>query len=299
MSVSAGSSDRPLIAVSGATGKQGGAVARHLLQAGFRVRGLTRRADSPAALTLRRLGAELAEADLNVPTTLDAAFAGVQGVFSVQNFYEKGVGFAGEVRQGRNLVEAARRAGVGHVVQSTMARAEGAETVDHFRSKFTIESIVDDLGLPRTFLGTVWFMDNLYDRSMGGEMSFPVIAGTLGRDRPFEMMAVDDLGGLAARVFSEPERFLGTRINIAGDRRSVREMREIYQQVVGRWPPSYAIPNFVTRFLNRDFAEQLKWQGRIGWDFSLAEARSVYPVMQDLPTFLARNLMQLKRSRAA
>ena len=95
-----------------------------------------------------------------------------------------------------------------------------------------------------------------------------------------------------SRAFSSTSTF-STRSSV------VREMREIYQQVVGRWPPSYAIPNFVTRFLNRDFAEQLKWQGRIGWDFSLAEARSVYPVMQDLPTFLARNLMQLKRSRAA
>ncbi len=282
------SQPRPLIAVAGATGKQGGAVARHLLHRGFRVRGLTRRPTSASATVLSELGAELVLADLERPDTLVSALSGASGVFSVQNFYEKGVGFVGEVRQGRNLAEAAKRAGVGHFVQSTMAEARDADHVDHFRSKFTIEGIIDELQLPRTLLGTVWFMDNLYDRSMGGEMSFPVLAGTLGR-RPFEMMAVDDLGGIAAEVFSQPKRFIGSRLDIAGDRKSVEEMRAIWREIVGRRPPGYAIPNLFTRFLNKDFAEQLSWQAKSGWSFPLEQAKSVYPSIQDFRRFLVTN----------
>jgi uncharacterized protein YbjT (DUF2867 family) len=284
-----------LIVVAGATGQQGGAVARHLLRAGFPVRGLSRSESTPAAEALRRSGAELAVADLDQPSSLDAALTGAWGVFSVQNYYGKGVGLTGEVRQGRNLAEAAQRAGVRHFVQSTMAQAQGAEEVEHFRSKFTIEMIVDELQLPRTYLGTVWSMDNLFNPAMGGLMSFPVIAGTLGRDRLFEMMAVDDLGGIAAQVFSNPDRFIGHRIDIAGDRKSIREMGQIYHEVTGRWPPRYGFPNLVTRLLNKDFAKQLRWQAEVGWSFSLEEAKSVYPAMQDFRSFLMTRLPKLSR----
>jgi uncharacterized protein YbjT (DUF2867 family) len=109
------------ILVVGATGQQGGAVARHLLANRRNVRALTRNPSSEAAERLRREGAEVVTGDLDQPDTLAAALLGVQGVFSVQNFYEPGVGHDGEIRQGRALVDAAKAAGVPHFVQSTMA----------------------------------------------------------------------------------------------------------------------------------------------------------------------------------
>jgi uncharacterized protein YbjT (DUF2867 family) len=278
-----------LIAVCGATGKQGGAVVRHLLSAGFRVRGLTRATDSDAARALTLRGVEMVACDFNTPASLTAALAGAYGVFSVQNYYEKGVGYDGEVQQGCALADAAKAAGVEHVVQSTMATAVDAEAVHHFRSKFRIERYIDEIGLPRTFLGTVWFMDNLYDPKMGGETNFAVIAGTLGGKRPFEMMAVDDLGAIAAVVFQDRERFVGQKINIAGDRKTVTEMRAVFRDVIGRAPPGYGIPNMIMRVLHADIAGQLRWQKRVGWSFPLSEARAVYPGMQTFATFLRNN----------
>jgi uncharacterized protein YbjT (DUF2867 family) len=163
---------RPLVAVCGATGKQGGAVARALVNAGFRIRGLTRAPDSEAARKLERLGVEMRRADLEDRSALEAAFDGAWGVFSVQNYYEKGVGYEGEVRQGRNVVDAAVAAGARHLTQSTMADALDADEVLHFRSKFEIERLIRQSGLSHTLLGTVWFMDNLHDQKMGGEMNF-------------------------------------------------------------------------------------------------------------------------------
>jgi uncharacterized protein YbjT (DUF2867 family) len=285
-----------LIAVSGATGKQGGTVVRHLLSAGFRVRGLTRSTDSIAARALAGRGVEMVRCDLNTPTSLIAALAGAYGVFSVQNYYEKGVGFAGEIRQGRALADAAKAAGVEHFVQSTMATAVDAEAVHHFRSKFQIERYIDEIGLPRTFLGTVWFMDNLYDPTMGGETNFAVIAGTLGRERPFEMMAVDDLGAIAGAVFQDRARFVGQKLDIAGDRKTVSEMRATFHEVIGRAPPRYGIPNMVMRLLHADIAGQLRWQKRIGWSFPLAEAKAVHPGTQDFTTFLGNNRDRFKGS---
>src|SRR5690242_6452018 len=104
--------DNKLIAVTGATGQQGGAVARKLLAEGWKVRALTRDLDKPAAQELASLGAELVRGDMDDRAELDAAFQGVYGVFSVQNFWLPNVGYEGEIRQGNNVADAAREAGV-------------------------------------------------------------------------------------------------------------------------------------------------------------------------------------------
>ena len=104
------------IAVTGATGQQGGAVARKLLADGWKVRALTRDLNKPAAQELKALGAEIVPGDLDDRAQLDAAFKGAYGVFSVQNFWLPTVGFEGEIRQGKNVAEAAKAAGVHHLV---------------------------------------------------------------------------------------------------------------------------------------------------------------------------------------
>ena len=101
-----------IIAVTGATGQQGGAVARKLLADGWKVRALTRDVNKPAAQELASLGAELVAGDMDIRSELDAAFKGAYGVFSVQNFWLPNVGFEGEIRQGKNVADAAKAAGV-------------------------------------------------------------------------------------------------------------------------------------------------------------------------------------------
>ncbi|MEM8533643.1 MAG: NmrA/HSCARG family protein, partial [Chloroflexota bacterium] len=213
------------ILVTGATGKQGGAVARHLLKADFQVKVITRHKRSEKAQALQRQGAELIEADLTDKNSLEQAMQKVDGVFSVQNFWAEGGGFEGEIQQGKNLADVAKQAGVSHYVQSTMAEADSFYGVEHFQSKQAIEQYIDQIGLPRTFIGTVYFMDNLLDPQMGGAMSFPVLSGSLKRDTRFQMMAVDDIGGIVSTVFQQPDRFIGQRINVAGDCLTVSQMK--------------------------------------------------------------------------
>ena len=110
-----------LVLVTGATGQQGGAVARNLLERGFGVRALTRDPEKPEAKVLAERSAEIVRGDLEDRSSLDRALEGVYGVFSVQNFWE--AGYEREIEQGKRLVDAAKAADVEHYVYSSVGSA--------------------------------------------------------------------------------------------------------------------------------------------------------------------------------
>ena len=274
------------ILVTGATGKQGGAVVRHLLAANVPVRALTRDPASPPAAALAAAGAELVRGDQTDPNSLGPAVQGVRGVFSVQDYYAPGGGPEGEVRQGKALADAAKQAGVEHFVQSTMADAATPTGVPHFDTKFALERHIDAIGLPRTFLGTVFFMDNVFNPKMGGSALFPTLAGTLRPDTPFHLVAVDDLGAVVAKMFLDPERFLGRKVNVAGDRLTVPQLKEAYRHASGRRPKWYWYPAWMIRWLAPEFARQLRWHNEVNWHFSPDEARAILPGLRTFEQFL-------------
>ena len=111
-----------IVLVAGATGRQGGAVVRHMLPKGWRLRALTRNPKSYAARQLAEKGVELAEGDMDDPASLERAARGVYGIYSVQDFWT--VGARREVQQGKNLADVAKKAGVEHFVYSSVGRAQ-------------------------------------------------------------------------------------------------------------------------------------------------------------------------------
>ena len=149
-----------IIAVTGATGQQGGAVARKLLAEGWQVRALTRDASKPAAQELAGLGAQILPGDMDNRDELAAAFRGAYGVFSVQNFWLPTVGFDGEIRQGKNVADAAKAAEVKLLVFSSVGAAQRGMGQKHFESKWIIEQYIHTLGVPYTILRPAYFMDN-------------------------------------------------------------------------------------------------------------------------------------------
>lgn len=273
-------------AILGATGTQGGAVARALLARGQSVRALTRRPQGAEAAALAALGAEIVAADLDRPETLIPAFSGVSGVFSVQDFYAPGVGLSGEIRQGRAVIAAARAARVPHLVQSTMGRGRRPGGPPHFLSKAVLEKDLKRSGLSWTLLGTVWFMDNLLNPKMQPQLIFPVLSGTLKPSTRFEMLAIDDLGWVGAEALCNPAAWAGRKINLAGDALTTGEMKAIYLKVTGRRPKSWSLPAWLFRRLAPEFATQLKWHNDVGFDFDDAELRSVRPEAMDFAAFL-------------
>ena len=147
-----------LILVTGATGNQGGAVARSLLYRGFRVRALTRDPQKPEAQALTEQGAEVVQGDMEDRSAMDQVLEGTYDIFSVQNFWE--AGYDREVQQGKTVADAAKAAGVEHFVYSSVGSAHRQTGIPHFESKWEIEEHVRQIGLPYTILRPVAFMQN-------------------------------------------------------------------------------------------------------------------------------------------
>jgi len=204
------SSRRP-IAVVGATGLQGGATARALLDADVRVRALARRIDSDGAHALIELGADLVAADLDDPETLRAAFSGVSGVFAM-NTPGRDQRVDVEVRHGHAIADAAAAAGVPHVVYSSVGGAERHTGVPHFDNKGDVEEYLVARGLSTTFVRPVFFMDNfaLY-AAPPMEDGTLVVRLPLPRGIPLQMIAVEDIGAVAAAAALDPDRVAGGR----------------------------------------------------------------------------------------
>ena len=148
-----------LILVTGATGNQGGAVARHLLQRrNCTVRAFVRDQNKPAAQALKQAGAELVEGDFSDRASLDRALQSASGVFSMQNFQD---GSEAEIRQGKAVADAASSAGIKHFVYSSVGSAERKTGIPHFDSKFQVEEYIRASGLPYTIMRPVFFFYNV------------------------------------------------------------------------------------------------------------------------------------------
>lgn len=275
--------------ILGATGLQGGAVAHEMLRRDQSIRILTRRSKSSKAKMLSKMGAEVIEGDLSKPDTLTAAFKGVDGVFSVQDFYSPGVGLVGELEQGRAVLAAAKAAGVRHIVQSGMGDGQRPGGPEHFISKALLERDIKRSGIDWTLLGTVWFMDNLLNPEMKPALMFPVLAGSLDRDTKFQMLAIEDLGWMAAEALTKPSTWRGRKINLAGDVMTVKQMKAAYLAITGKRPKSWRIPRAWFRRLVPEFAEQLDWHNRVNFAFGSEELRKVKPDALRLEDFLEKH----------
>ena len=169
--------DKKIIAVVGATGAQGGGLVRAILadrNGGFAVRAITRKPDSDKAQELRNAGAEVVKGDADDRASIERAFQGAYGVFALTNFWEH-FSPERELAQARNMAEAAKSAGVQHVIWSTledtrewvpldderMPTLQGKYTVPHFDAKGEADASFRDAGVPTTWLLTSYYWDNL------------------------------------------------------------------------------------------------------------------------------------------
>ncbi|GAA1865149.1 NmrA/HSCARG family protein [Brevibacterium marinum] len=276
------------IAVFGATGQQGGAVVDALVDQGAHVRALVRSLESERARSLADRGVKLVYADADDPTSLAAALEGAAAFFFM-TVPPGGMGSGdveGEVLQGKALAQAAAAAGVPHIVFNSVGGAERESGVPHFESKRRVEEYLKGLDTPVTILRPVFFMDNF--ASMGpkldkGEL---VLRLPLPDGIKLQMIAVRDIGTVAASALLGTTDVPGGAIEIAGDERTGTEIARAFGEHTGLSARYEALPiealdeDADMQAMFRWFAETPAYQADLG------QVRDIAPNALSLPAWL-------------
>ena len=307
--------DRKIIAVVGATGAQGGGVCRAILQdvgGGYRVRALTRNAGSDKAKDLQKLGADVVEVDIDDVESLKRAFHGVHGAFCVTFFWDH-FSPEKELEEAKNMADAAKHAGVRHVIWSTledtrkwvplgdrrMPTLMGKYKVPHFDAKGEANRLFSERGVPTTFLLTSFYWENLIYFGMGpkrGEDGKLYITLPMG-DKKLPGIASGDIGKCAYAIFRRYREFLGKTVGIAGDHLTGAGMAAMLAKALGEEVRYNAVSPAVYRGFGFPGAEDLGNMFQFNRDFesifcgarSLVFSRALNPSMQTFESWLAEN----------
>jgi len=307
--------EKKVIAVLGATGAQGGGLVRAILDdpdGGFTARALTRDVNSGAAKALAAAGAEVVAADVDDIESLKRAFDGAYGAYCVTFFWahfspEK------ELAEARAMAEAAKAAGLQHVIWSTledtrqwvplsdtrMPTLMGKYKVPHFDAKGEANQVFSDLGVPTTYLLTSFYWDNLIHFGMGpkkgpdGRLAITLPMG----DKKLPGIAAEDIGRCAYGIFKKGGELIGKTVGIAGEHLTGAEMAAALGDALGAEVGYNDVPPEVFRGFGFPGAEDLGNMFQFKRDFNdafcgarnLEVARSLNPSLQTFDTWLARN----------
>ena len=306
--------DKKIIAVLGSTGSQGGGLCRAILAdkaGGFACRAITRDPSKPKAADLAGKGAEIVKADIDNVESLKKAFAGAYGVYGVTNFWEH---FSGEKEkaQAKNIADAAKAAGVKHVVWSTledtrklmspgdkrMPMLQEKYRVPHFDAKAEADAYFS--GLPVTLLLTSYYWDNLYlfglapKKGADGKLSW---AFPMGKAK-LAGIAAEDIGKVAYGIFKAGKEYIGKTVGIYGEALTIEQMGQAISKVLGVGPIVYnAVEADAYRGFGFPGADELGNMFQVYRDFeqqvlgvrSVSVARKLNPELQSYEQFVAKH----------
>lgn len=304
-----------IIAVVGATGAQGGGLARAILgdpSSDFVVRPITRYPESPKAQDLARLGAEVVKADLEDVGSLRRAFRGCYGAFCVTNFWEH-FSPERETAQATNLAEAAKDAGIQHAIWSTfedtrervplddsrMPTLQERYKVPHFDAKAAANEEFTKRGVPTTFLLTSFYWDNAINFGTGpkrGPDGTLAITMPMGGQR-LPGIAVEDIGKAAYGIFKAGKEYIGKTVGVAGEHLTGEEMATAFSRALGQEVRYNDVPPQVYRSFGFPGADDMGNMFQFKRDFNdeycaardTSETRRLNPELQTFEQWLARN----------
>ncbi len=304
---------KKIIAVTGATGSQGGGLVRAILaDQEFAVRAITRKPDSDKGKELAKLGAEVVAANLDDEASLKKAFAGAHGAYLVTNFWEH-FSPEKEIAQARAMAKAAKEAGVRHVIWSTledtrrwvplsdnrMPTLQGKYKVPHFDGKGEANKIFSEVGVPTTLLNTSFYWDNLIGFGMGpkkgadGKLAFTLPMA----DKKLPGIAAADIGKCALGIFKRGAEYIGKSVGIAGDHLTGAQMAAALSKALGREVVYNAVsPEQYRKFGfpgADDLGNMFQFKAEFEKDFCAARdlkvSRSLNPQLQTFEAWLAAN----------
>ena len=301
------------ILVTGATGKQGGAVVDALLAnpnaSQFTILGVTR---NPSSASAQRLASKsplvkIVQGDYaDIPTLFKSASAAasqpVWGVFSIQ-MPEKP---AREEQQGKDLIDAALGNGVKHFVYTSVDRGGNEKSWDnptdvpHFISKHNIEQHLKTKAagtdMSWTVLRPVAFMDNF---TPGFQMRVFMAAWKekLGMDKPLQLVSTSDIGFFGAQSFFNPEKYNGQAIGIAGDDLNQQQVQDTLRKIKGYDnPATFSIIGKALNYMVADVGKMLDFFAETGYGVDIQDLRRQNPALMDFETWLEERSMFEKKN---
>lgn len=279
--------DKKLILITGATGKQGGATIRHLLKnGGFHLRAMTRNPASDAAKQLAEQGVEVVQGDLDDEASVQKALAGAWGVFGVQNTWEAGV--VKEEEQGIRLVMQAKKAGVQHFVYTSVGSAHLKTGIPHFDNKWRVEEALRAAEFPSyVILRPVSFMENLPSPMF---IQGDKLVAAMSPDTKLQMIAVDDIGRFGAAAFSKAKEWSGAAIDIAGDSITLPEAAKLLSEALGKQITFQQIPIAAVREFSEDMALMLEWFESTGYSADIENLEAKWGIRPKSAVEWARTL---------
>ena len=258
------------VLVVGATGNQGGATVDHLLTADrdFTVCGLTRTPNSEAARALADRGVDVRRGNLNDQETLRPAVEGVDAVVIVTNIWT--AGFDQSVRHGKNIADVASNSGVNHIVFSGAGYHDRDLGVAALEPGGEVERYIRSLDVSATFVRPVWFMHNLepaFEDVLDGTLALPIEDGV-----PLQMIDVDDVGRVIARIVATPGEFAGEGFDLAGDEHTLAEMARILSEVTDADVDPFTAPiEEARKEMGEEMAELFQWFNDKGYAVDIAD----------------------------
>lgn len=305
--------EKKIIAVVGATGAQGGGLARSILadpEGEFAVRAVTRDPGSDKARALAAAGAEVVAADLSDPSAVLRAFEGAYGAYCVTFFWHH-MSPQRELDEARALANAAKAAGLEHVIWSTledtrrrvplddprMLTLQGKYKVPHFDAKGESDEYFRDAGVPTTCLLTSFYWDNLIHFGLGpkagadGKLHFALPMG----DKPLSGIAAEDIGRCAHGIFKRGTALTGQHVGIAGEHLTGTQMAAALSRALGREVVYDAVPFETFRRYGFPGADDLGNMFQFKHDFneefcrarSIEVSRALNPRLQTFEQWLA------------
>jgi len=307
--------EKRIIAVVGATGAQGGGLARAILSdvsSSFTVRALTRDVNSEKAKKLAKLGAEVVAANIDDVESIKRAFKGAYGAYCVTFFWEH-FSPEKEVAQAAAMAQAAKDTGIQHAIWSTfedtrkwvplsdnrMPTLMGKYKVAHFDAKSEANHVFTELGVPTTFLLTCLYWENLIYFGMGpkkgpdGKLAITLPMG----DKKLPGMASEDIGKCAFGIFKKGNEFIGKTVGIAGEHLTGAQMATALTKALGQEVRYNDVSPEVYRSFGFPGAEDLGNMFQFKRDFeqvycsarNLDVARALNPSLQTFERWLSEN----------
>jgi len=260
------------VVVTGSTGKQGGAVARGLLERGHNVRAVTRDQNSSQAKLLANAGATLIAASVEDTAAITKALEGATSLFAMTT---PSGGTDAEIRQGIALADTAKAAGV-HLVFTSVGSANRQTGIPHFDSKYEVEKHIAKVGVRATILAPVSFMENIY--FVKEQLAKGIYASALPPTRTLAQVAVVDIGAVAVRILENAGRFTGKRFDLASDELTGNDTLAILSRFAGHPFSYFQVPlEAVRQRMGEDAVKMYEWFDRAGFTVDRAALRREFP----------------------